>query len=263
MSLRLATLKSFLNPKFYTFSMPKIDVVLTKEGLDPSRHPDAVAVVLDIIFATTSMSAAFASGISSLIPAVDFEEAKTIGAALTDEDWMLAGEDNARAFSGHLSYEPLALQTPALKNKTLIHATTNGTVALKNAGAFHTTYAASLLNGAATAAHLLQHKQADQDIIIVCAGSKGWFGLEDFYGAGHLIHHLQRLRSRAYQLSDTAQAAIATYRQLPPYDTLLSSRLGQFMLARGFGKSLEYCAQLDCFDAVLVYQQGRVRQASA
>jgi len=242
--------------------MPKIDVVLTKEALNRTHNPNAVAVVLDIIFATTSMSAAFSAGISSLIPAIDFTEAKNISTRLEGEEWMLAGEDNAQAFSGHLSYEPLALLGAELQGKTLIHATTNGTVALKNAGNFQTTYAASLLNGEATATHLLQNKQPDQDIIIICAGSKGWFALEDFYGAGHLINHLQRLRSRAYQLSDTAQAALASYKQLAPYDALINSRLGRFMQARKLSKSLEYSAQLDCFNTVLIYDQGRVKRAA-
>jgi 2-phosphosulfolactate phosphatase len=51
--------------------MPKIHVLLKKEELDAQRLEDKVVVVLDILFATSSIVTALAHGATEVIPAID------------------------------------------------------------------------------------------------------------------------------------------------------------------------------------------------
>src|SRR5699024_7215900 len=111
--------------------------------------------VLDIIFATSSITAALEAGASKVLPALGLDEAREIGERLAPDSWMLAGENNAEAFAGYRSYEPLALATPDMAGTQLIYATTNGTVALRQADFFERVYAASLRNASAVVRHLL------------------------------------------------------------------------------------------------------------
>src|SRR5699024_9640061 len=123
--------------------------------------------------------------------ALDLDEAKAISNRLDAGSWILAGEYNAEPFAGYYSYEPLALAGPDVTGKQLIYATTNGTVALRRADFFTRVYAACLRNGSAVVRHLLAHSHNRGDIIIVCAGSRGHFSLEDFYGAGRIVQCLR------------------------------------------------------------------------
>jgi 2-phosphosulfolactate phosphatase len=55
--------------------MAKIHVLLKKEELDNQRLPGKVVVVLDVLFATSSIVAALAHGASEVIPALNGDAA--------------------------------------------------------------------------------------------------------------------------------------------------------------------------------------------
>ena len=61
--------------------MSKLHVLLKKEELDAQRLPDKVVVVLDVLFATTSIVTALAHGASEVVPTLDREAAFDEGGA--------------------------------------------------------------------------------------------------------------------------------------------------------------------------------------
>lgn len=242
--------------------MRKVHLVLTKEGLRRDLRSSASAIVLDIIFATSSITAALESGARRVFAALDLEDARQISTGLVPDSWILAGEKNAESFEGYCSYEPLALATRNMAGKDLIYATTNGTVALRRADFFKHVYAASLRNGPAVVRHALANSDDTSDIVIVCSGSKGRFSLEDFYGAGYIVRCLREISKQNLQYGDAAMAAELAFQHTSPYDVLAGARLGQLMLERGLEENIQYISRLDCSDVVGRYHEGCVVDVS-
>lgn len=239
--------------------MKKIHLVPTKDALQHDRNLDAAVIVLDVIFATTSIAAALQAGVDHIVPALHFDDALRIRADLGADRCVIAGEYNAQAFPGCLSFDPLTLAQADLRGKVLAYATTNGTVALRLAQDFRMTYAASLLNAAAVARHLRTHADQYGDIVIVCAGSKGYFSLEDFYGAGHVVQCLRRVGPGELSFSDLSQAAEMCFAGATPQQALGESRVGRLMADRGLADSIAYAGKIDASSVVPLFQDGRIR----
>lgn len=238
--------------------MPTVYVVPTKDALRTDSRPEASAIVLDIIFATSSMVAALENGVSRVVPALDLAEAEQLGKSYAAGSWALAGEKYAESFPGYHSYDPLALMGPELSGKTLVYTTTNGTVALRRAHFFTDVYIASLRNGLAVVRHLLARRQPTADIIILCSGSRGHFSLEDFYGAGHIVHCLRQTVGDALHYSDAALAAELAFDGTDPQAILKASRVGRMMCERGLAPSVDYASQIDTSGLVALYRDGVV-----
>ncbi|MDA3130013.1 2-phosphosulfolactate phosphatase [Aliibacillus thermotolerans] len=66
----------------------------------------------------------------------------------TENTYILVGEEQGMSIDGFMSPNPVRLKDK-VANKTVILATTNGTVALKNAVSAKRLLVASLLNGGA------------------------------------------------------------------------------------------------------------------
>ena len=238
--------------------MPTLHVLFTKENLDPSRLQGKVVIVLDVLFATSTIVHAFGQGIDSIWPARDAEDARRIAGEL--EAPMLAGEYLAGSLPGFGPATPLALANARGHRVTLVYATTNGTVALKNAAVATDVYVGALLNGAALAAHVMrQHPQAS--VLMVCSGSVDRFNLEDFYGAGHLIGHFEP--SGNYELTDAALAALLLRRGCDAQTALGASRVGRMMKAHALQHEVDCAAQADTLDVVPRLDDGRLHRVAA
>jgi len=235
----------------------KIHVLLKKEELDGHRLEGKVVIVLDILFATSSIVAAMAHGAAAVIPTSDGQAALEESARHAPGSFVLSGELHANTLPGFVHPTPLRLLAEGLENRTLIYSTTNGTVALnKSDGAQHV-YAAALLNGAATVDRIAaQHPR--EPVLIVCSGSADNFNLEDFYGAGYFVS-LFRRRVADIELSDAALAAQLLHEHVDGLEVLRRSRVGQMMLARGLDDEVAFAAQESRFDVVVGRDGGILR----
>ncbi|MGA9334887.1 MAG: 2-phosphosulfolactate phosphatase [Rudaea sp.] len=238
--------------------MPKLHVLFSKETLDPARLHDKVVIVLDVLFATSTIVHAFGEGIECLWPARDADHARRIGATLDSP--MLAGEYLAGSLSGFGPATPLALSDARRRNSTLVYATTNGTVALHDASAAAHVYVGALLNGKALAAHVMR-MHAQSNVLLLCAGSMGRFNLEDFYGAGHVAAHFQR--SGNYALTDAALAAVLLSRGCDADTALSASRVGRLMAAHDLKHEVDCAAQCDSLDVIARLDNGCLRRVTA
>jgi 2-phosphosulfolactate phosphatase len=238
--------------------MAKVHILLKKEELDGQRLAGKVVVVLDVLFATSSIVTALAHGASAVIPTLDGDSALLEAGTRPADSYVLAGELNATTLAGFVHPTPLALLGENLAGKTLIYSTTNGTVALnKSAEAAHV-YAAALLNGEAVVEHI-ERNFASETVLLVCSGSADNFNLEDFYGAGYLASLFARRGGRAHEFSDAALAAQLLHDQGDALDCLGRSRVGRMMVARGLERELQFAAQKSCFDIVPRLQGGCLR----
>ena len=235
--------------------MSSLQVLLRKEDLQPDHLEGRIVIVLDVLFATSTMVHALAAGAVEVWPALDTGDAAIVAERVGE--CIRSGEYLAEHLSGFAPAMPLLLSREPLRGRKLVYCTTNGTVALRAAAAAAFVYAGSLLNGAALVSHISQHHPG-APVLIVCSGSVGNFNLEDFYGAGHLVQHFQR-QGGEWQLNDAARGAHLLRQACDPRAVLTQSRVGLIMRDKGLTNEVEYCAQLDILDVVARLEGGALR----
>ena len=233
----------------------KVHVLTKKEELDSVRVPGKVVVVLDILFATTTMVAALAHGAKEVVPVLDEAAARREAEKFPDGSFVLAGELYAETHPGFAHPAPLALLAHGIKDKTLIYSTTNGTVAMMQPARAARVYCGALLNARALVEHILAQHARDT-ILIVCSGSGNNFNFEDFYGAGYFV---ECLLEHVGDLSDAAKAALALYRHAKAPEALLDCRVGRMMAERGLAHEVEFACRRDAYPVIPALEQGRLR----
>jgi 2-phosphosulfolactate phosphatase len=231
----------------------KVHVLTKKEELDSVRLPGKVVVVLDIIFATTTMVAALAHGAKQIVPVLDEKAARACAGDYPG--CVLSGELYAETLPGFAHPAPLALVEHGVKGKSVIYSTTNGTVAMTQASGAARVYCGALLNARRLVEHVFT-THPKETVLIVCSGSGDNFNFEDFYGAGYFV---ECLLPHVNDLSDAAKAALALYRHAKAPEALLDCRVGRMMAARGLAHEVEFACRLDAFPVVPALEQGRVR----
>jgi 2-phosphosulfolactate phosphatase len=229
--------------------MTRLHVVTRKEDLDPRRLAGKTVVVLDVLFATSTIVTALAHGAREVYAALDGPDARAEAARRPAGACVFAGEDRGDTISGFESPFPLALAQQGLAGRTLVYATTNGTVALRRAAGAARVYAAALLNASAVVERVCREGAAD-GVLLVCAGSADRFSLEDWYGAGYVASLLGRARPGAFDPSDAAIAAQVLHDRTDALEALSRSAVGRWMTERGHRREVAFAAEKDRFDVV-------------
>lgn len=222
---------------------PKVHVLYRKEDLDGVRVEGKVVVVLDVLFATSTIVTALANGATEVIPTMDEWGARACAAELPEDSFVTSGELNAQTLPGFAAPTPLALTAHGIDGKTLVYSTTNGTVALQRSAAAAHVYAGALLNGEALVDRI-RRDHGGETVILLCSGSAGAVNLEDMVAAGYLVDVFARNLRGQGDLSDAALAVQALYRATDPLEALLRSRVGRMMQDRDLGHEVEYASRL-------------------
>jgi len=236
----------------------RVHVLTRKEELDGVRVPGKVVVVLDILFATTTMVAALAHGATEVIPVEDERAARDAAAQRPAASYVLSGELYAETLPGFAHPAPVALLQHGVQGKALIYSTTNGTVAMTLAAGAKRVYCGSLLNAQAIVSHIAAAHARDT-VLLLCSGSGGNFNLEDFYGAGCMVDRFAGVLGAGADFSDAARTARAFFRHSQAPQVLLDCRVGRMMAARGLAHEVDFACRFDSFPVVPVLEGGRVR----
>lgn len=239
----------------------KIHVLTKKEELDTVRVPGKVVIVLDILFATTTMVTALAHGATEVLPVLDESAARACGSGLAAGSCVLAGELYADTIPGFAHPAPLSLLEHGVEGKALVYCTTNGTVAMTQCAGASRVYCGSLLNASAVVGHVAA-THPRETILIVCSGSGNNFNFEDFYGAGCFVERFAALLGDAADFSDAAKSALLVYRSAAAPQALLDCRVGRMMAARGLAHEVQFACRFDAFPVVPVLEDGRLRLAT-
>jgi 2-phosphosulfolactate phosphatase len=169
-------------------------------------EPDGkIIVVIDIFRATTAICAAIAAEAEKVIPVKTIEEAL----AYKSRGFVLASERDGKKIEGFdMGNSPQHFYTPALKGKTIVLSTTNGTDAILAALAGEMVLIGSFLNLTALCKKLIE---LNKEVVLLCAGWKNKFNLEDTTFAGAIIHKVKHVLDCTS--SDAALAAEYLYLQ--------------------------------------------------
>ncbi|MDR0335676.1 MAG: 2-phosphosulfolactate phosphatase [Planctomycetaceae bacterium] len=154
---------------------------------------DFVAVVIDVLRATTVVVSAFASGAKDVIPMLEIEQARQLKKILEKKHGkgsvLLGGERKGIPIEGFdLGNSPQLVTPEKIAGKILILTTTNGTVAIHAAKKTQHLYVAGLVNAHAVVERLKNEKK----IAIFCAGTDEHVTEEDLLLAGCLVSRLSR-----------------------------------------------------------------------
>jgi len=167
--------------------MPATDVAvhLVPQLVEPARLQGGVAVVIDVLRATTTIVHALAAGCVNVRPCLEIDEAKALAATFRKHSALLAGERDGKPIPGFdLGNSPRDFTPKKCKDKTLIFTTTNGTLAILRAIQAERVLIAGFVNFSAVCEQL--HAPA-RPVHIVCAGLNGEPCLEDTLLAGAFV----------------------------------------------------------------------------
>jgi len=241
-----------------TVTRPKLHVILQKEAIVPELiNQDKVAVVFDILLATTTIATLLHHEAKEVIPVMDGEEALKVARSFDKSATIIAGESEGLTIEGFVDPLPTSLKHVA-KGKTIILSTTNGTVAIRHVANAKRVFAASLINGRAVARKVaLEH--VDDSIILICAGTMKQFSLEDFYGAGYFIDELLR-QNESWELTDSAKAALYLYRgnKESAASILKTSLTGQMLMQADLEEDILYSASRGMIEVVPEFENGKM-----
>jgi 2-phosphosulfolactate phosphatase len=179
----------------------RIDVAFTPAEVRPTH----VAVVVDVMRATSVIAQALASGYRRVLCCREIEDARALRAELGDAA-VVGGERNAQRIEGFdLGASPLEYLEP--RAETAILTTTNGTrTILAAASNSEVVLLGCLLNLDSVVAAA---REPGEDVTVVCAGFQGAFAIDDAYTAGRIVALLEG------EPTDAAVAAAAIARAYP------------------------------------------------
>jgi 2-phosphosulfolactate phosphatase len=179
----------------------KVEVCLTPSVFPEFRNDDAIVVVVDILRATSAIITAFMHGVRKIIPVATLEEAK----AYKDKGYMVAAERDGivRDFAD-FGNSPYNFQQERIRNNEIVYSTTNGTQCIMMARNSYRVLIGGYLNLTALGDFI---KAEQRDLLILCAGWKNKFNLEDTLFAGALAEMV--LQDHTYgTICDSALASI-------------------------------------------------------
>jgi len=226
-----------------------LEVCLTPALLPLYKVEDYIVVIIDIFRATSSICYGIENGAEAIIPVSEVEEC----AAYREKglNYLLAAERNGEVVAGFdFGNSPFAYTAEKVAGKTVVLTTTNGTHALHLSRNAKKIVIGSFLNLTALCNWL---KTQDENILMVCAGWKNNFNLEDTLFAGAVI---EQLKGDGYVLDDPALAANDLF-QIGKNDISLylsKTSHGERLKKLGIEQDIAFCLQVDIATAIPVLE---------
>jgi len=225
--------------------MNKVEVCFSPALYKDYENKEAIVVVTDILRASSAIVTAFINGVSRIIPVGTLEEAK----AYKEEGYMVAAERDGivRDFAD-FGNSPYNFTKDRVHGNEIVYSTTNGTHAIHLASSGKEVLIGAYLNLSALANYIIEQ---DRDLLILCAGWKNKFNLEDTLFAGALSRLV--LEHEGYEtICDSANGAMDLY-DLAKDDMLnYIEKVAQRhrLKVNGLDDVIEYCHLIDETDLV-------------
>lgn len=211
---------------------------------------EGVAVVIDVLRATTTIATALENGARSVVTVREVEEARAEKERQNGRQIVMGGERGSVRIEGFdLANSPLEYTPERIRGATVVLSTTNGTAAVEDARAAQQVLCGSLRNADAVARWIIQG--GSERLTLVCAGTHGQLAMEDVLGAGAIIDRLLATGSEAV-LTDSARLAQRAWLDArnDPRAALGRADHGRSLLRLGFGADVDFCAEVDRCTAV-------------
>ncbi len=221
--------------------MRNLEVVVSPALLPYYNIKGKAVIVIDILRATSSMCVGFKTGVEKILTLASAEECKLF----KEFNFVIAAEKDAIKVEGFdLGNSPFEFENPLLAGKSIALATTNGTKAIKYA---EENGAAQIAIGAFLNIDTLCNwlNSINEDVVLLCAGWKNKFNLEDTLFAGAVVHKI----GVSFKIDcDSALSAQLLYEQNKDNLEALvrkSSHAKRFELKHLNTDDIKYCLQFN------------------
>jgi 2-phosphosulfolactate phosphatase len=225
-----------------------VEVHLLPALAPPGCLAGGIAVVIDVLRATTTIIQALAAGCTAVRPCAEVDEARELADGLPAGKVLLAGERGGLPLSGFdLGNSPREYTAAVCSGTTLVLTTTNGTRALLRAAEAERVLVAGFVNYSAVCEQL---RQDARPVHIVCAGTDGTVTLEDTLLAGALVDFLCEVGE--VRLNDAGRLAWDCFENHGRVllGALQVSRGGTQLRELGYDDDIQAAAKVDQFALV-------------
>lgn len=244
--------------------MKSISIILSQSQIhDELFLKDKNVIILDVLRATTTISVALTNGAKEIIPTENISTAVRV--AKGSKNSLLCGERNGKIVDGfNLGNSPLEYTPEAVKDKSLIFSTTNGTVSIIKSRFAKLCLLCSFVNMSSIVDFV---NSIDEDFTIICSGKLNEFCLEDAVCAGMLLSKLNSGRNIEMKDSEVASLNLsndlAMIMNVPSQDKILKmfylSEHGKYLSSLGFDTDLELCSKIDSYPSIPMFKNGVVK----
>lgn len=234
----------------------EVNVFLLPQHFEPHELRGGIAVVFDVLRASTTILAALHGGAKCVMPFGDVPGAKAAAAGFRSGEAMLGGERGGVRIGGFdLDNSPSSYSAQRVSGKTVVFTTTNGTAALMRARAADRVLIGSLVNRRALADVLVKEQRP---VHLICAGTDGRITAEDLLAAGAIVAELEQ-KSGPIASRDDVPTIARTFWQAESgapgrlFDALSRSQGGRNLVELGYEADIRFAARVDSIDLVAEY----------
>ncbi len=231
-----------------------------------------IAVVVDVLRATSLMVHALAAGATAIVPCLEIDEALQKAGEFPRGAALLAGERQGVPIPDFdLGNSPRSCDRDRCAEKTIVMTTTNGTRAVLASLEAERVLIGAFVNFSATTNALIK---ANCDIHIICSGTDNFISLEDSLLAGaigaRLIGGDESRSSRFDYANDSALIVDRLFRSIGSENpspeairrTIVLGRGGRRVTALGLSDDIADVVRVDRFDLVCELKRDPLRIVS-
>lgn len=217
----------------------------------PGENLDTIVVIIDVLRASSSICTAFANGAASIIPIAEVAEAKEF----KSKGYLVAAERDGYVLDfADFGNSPFNFTREKVNGKTIVYSTTNGTGIINLTSSAYKTVIGSFLNIGALTQWLIKQ---DRDVLLMCAGWKNKFNIEDTVCAGAMADIL--MKSNCYTtICDSTVAAIDLWTLASPdlVGYIEKSAQKTRLRNKNLDDCIEFCLTSDFTDRIPVMKNG-------
>lgn len=233
----------------------KVQTIIAAQYCKDVDFGDKIAVVIDVLRATSVITTALANGARSVIPVTTIEEAEQCFSACDATSMLKGGERDSVKIDGFdLGNSPLEYKKAVVADKDIVFTTTNGTQAMNGIHGAERIVLACFRNATAVADYLLRMQR---DVVVVCSGTRGQFSLDDGLCAGYLVD----LMKKQCKVETDDLGLMLSNCFADSKGNLFGALAGcfhvKYLFGLGFYDDIRFCLQTDCETAVPVFQDGK------
>jgi 2-phosphosulfolactate phosphatase len=235
----------------------RIELHFTPDTLKPELLENRLAVIIDVLRASTTICAALKSGCRAIIPCDDVEKARNIYISIGPEASLLCGERAGEKLPGFdLGNSPAEYVSDIVEGMTLVFASTNGSRTLVKAARAERVVVAGFVNLTLVERAVYS---SSKDVVIACSGKLGHFAYEDALCGGALIERLAKSGDFVVA-NDAARAALQLYKSetRPLLDAISESDHARYLSEIGFAQDLKTATEVDSISVLPEMSEGRI-----
>jgi len=216
-----------------------------------------IAVVIDVLRASTTIVSALANGAERVVPVTELEAARRLAAGAGPAALLGGERAGVRVAGFDLGNSPLEYSAARVAGRTIVITTTNGTAALGAARGAREVLIGAVVNRSAVAGAIRRLGAADETVHLVCAGTDGCVSAEDVLAAGAILD-AAGADSAGDTLDASARDALALFRRVAASGEVSAALVAAFrgspgganLMVLGMEADLPAAAAIDSVDIV-------------